>query len=414
MPERDQNSSFITNSSEPIMQHTFRVLIAFIVLAGMNSATGFAAEKTETLLKTIKAIGDRGEGNVAAARAQRTLSKMDAKELPTILRAFKGADPLTSNWLRGAVESIADRELKRGGKLPVSELVEFIVERKHVPRARRLAFELLQRVDGEKAEGLVPAMLDDPSPELRREAVSRLIDAASKLEDKGNKEGATQVYNKALSGAVDDDQVKAIVAPLKKLGIKVDLPRHFGFLTKWSIVGPFDNRERVGFAAVYPPEKQVDLKATYKGQLGEVKWESISTGDDYGLVDIAKEIKNYKGSTMYATADFYSDRKQTVEIRLGTPNSWKLWVNGKLMFAREEYHRGMKLDQYKIQAIELKPGRNAILFKICQNEQTDSWAQRYQFQIRVCDATGTAILSQDILKTSRRAQPTSKRQLVVK
>ena len=47
-----------------------------------------------------------------------------------------------------------------------------------------------------------------------------------------------------------------------------------------------------------------------------MKWEAVSTGDDYGLVDIAKKIKNYKGSTMYATADFYSDRKQTVEIRL--------------------------------------------------------------------------------------------------
>ena len=312
------------------------------------------------------------------------------------------------------MESIADRELKQGGKLPVSKLVEFVVERKHVPRARRLAFELLQRVDGKKAEALVPGMLDDPSSELRREAVSRLIDAAKGLEDKGKKEEATTVYNKALSGAVEDDQVKAIVAPLKKLGTKVDLPRHFGFLTKWSIVGPFDNRERVGFAAVYPPEKEVDLKSTYKGQLGEVKWGPISTGDDYGLVDIAKEIKNYKGSTMYATADFFSDRKQTVEIRIGTPNSWKLWVNGKLKFAREEYHRGMKLDQYRVRAIELKPGRNAILFKICQNEQTDSWAQRYQFQIRVCDTTGTAILSQDKLRTSLREQPTSKRRLAVK
>ncbi|MBT4864117.1 MAG: hypothetical protein HON53_03215 [Planctomycetaceae bacterium] len=396
------------------MQHKFRVLFSFVVLAGAMTTTGFAAEKTEALLKTIKSVGDRGQGNLAATRAQRALSKVDAAELPTILQAFKGADPLASNWLRGAVESIADRELKQGGKLPVSELVAFVVERKNVPRARRLAFELLQRVDGKKAESLVPAMLDDPSPELRREAVSRLIDAAKGLEDEGNKEGATTVYSKALSGAVEDDQVKAIVAPLKKLGTKVDLPRHFGFLTQWSIVGPFDNRDRVGFAAVYPPEKSVDLKASYKGQLGDVKWAPISTGDDYGLVDIAKKIKNYKGSTMYATADFFSDRKQTVEIRIGTPNSWKLWVNGKLKFAREEYHRGMKLDQYKVQAIELEPGRNAILFKICQNEQTDSWAQRYQFQIRVCDTTGTAILSDDKLRTSLREQPTSKRRLAVK
>ena len=61
--------------------------------------------------------------------------------------------------------------------------------------------------------------------------------------------------------------------------------------------------------------------------------------------DIAEQIKNYKGSTMYATTDFYADREQKVEIRHGTPNAWKLWVNGELMFARDEYHRGMMLAQ---------------------------------------------------------------------
>jgi len=39
----------------------------------------------------------------------------------------------------------------------------------------------------------------------------------------------------------------------------------------------------------------------------------------------------------------------------------------------------------------LKPGANTILLKICQNEQTEDWAQRYQFQLRVCNASGIAI-----------------------
>ena len=33
-----------------------------------------------------------------------------------------------------------------------------------------------------------------------------------------------------------------------------------------------------------------------------------------------------------------------------------------------------------------------VMFKICQNEQTQDWAQRYQFQIRVCNSTGSAVL----------------------
>jgi hypothetical protein len=65
-----------------------------------------------------------------------------------------------------------------------------------------------------------------------------------------------------------------------------------------------------------------------------------------------------------------------------------------LVFAREEYHRGMNLDQYRMRG-KLKAGKNVILIKICQNEQTEDWAQRWQFQFRVVDATGTAVLSTD-------------------
>jgi hypothetical protein len=39
----------------------------------------------------------------------------------------------------------------------------------------------------------------------------------------------------------------------------------------------------------------------------------------------------------------------------------------------------------------LKPGENVLLLKVCQNEQDQDWAQRYQFQLRVCDSTGSAV-----------------------
>jgi hypothetical protein len=121
-----------------------------------------------------------------------------------------------------------------------------------------------------------------------------------------------------------------------------------------------------------------------------VKWQSVVTEDDYGVLDIAKQIQNYKGSLMYASTTWKSDREQNVELRLGTPNAWKLWVNGKLVFEREEYHRSSAMDQYKV-PVSLKPGENVLLLKVCQNEQDQDWAQRYQFQLRVCDSTGSAV-----------------------
>jgi hypothetical protein len=103
---------------------------------------------------------------------------------------------------------------------------------------------------------------------------------------------------------------------------------------------------------------------------------------------------------MYAVTEFHAERPREVQFRLGTPNSWKLWVNGRLLFAREEYHRGMAIDQYRVTA-KLKPGRNVVLLKILQNEQDEDWAQRYRYQIRVCDGAGSAILQAKTTSTSR-------------
>ena len=32
-----------------------------------------------------------------------------------------------------------------------------------------------------------------------------------------------------------------------------------------------------------------------------------------------------------------------------------------------------------------------LVVKVCQNNQKDAWAQRWQFQARICDATGAPI-----------------------
>src|SRR5213593_4590381 len=37
----------------------------------------------------------------------------------------------------------------------------------------------------------------------------------------------------------------------------------------WHYIGPFDNAGGAGFDAVYPPEKEVDLKKTYPGKDGQ-------------------------------------------------------------------------------------------------------------------------------------------------
>ncbi len=96
----------------------------------------------------------------------------------------------------------------------------------------------------------------------------------------------------------------------------------------------------------------------------------------------------------YAYAEFKSDRRQPVELRIGSDNAFQLWLNGKRISDVEIYHAFTSFDQYVARGV-LEPGVNRILLKLCQNEQTEEWAGDWKFQLRACDATGGAILSEE-------------------
>ena len=67
-------------------------------------------------------------------------------------------------------------------------------------------------------------------------------------------------------------------------------------------------------------------------------------------------------------------------------------------FVRVEWpHRGGWIEFGSIEALNGSPvgGINTILVKACQNAQTQSWANKWSLQMRVCDELGTAILSTD-------------------
>ena len=361
------------------------------LLAATICFTGEAASVSDSI-KTIRAVGPEGQGNAAAAKAWQTLAQANATVLPEILRAMKDSSPLSANWLRAAVDTIAGR----GGELPQQALLDFLADQKQEPRARRLAFELIQNANPKLAEKLIPGLINDPSVELRRDAVAHVLEAGTAKQTSKLTQAAVQDFRKALDAARDIDQIQAATTALRQLNQKVDLPRHFGFLMHWNVIGPFDNTERKGFATVFPPEKKIDLTATYEGKAGKVEWNEFITADEYGMVDINKAYPGpgdgLKEVTAFAYTEYTSAEARSAQLRLGCKNAWKIWHNGQLVFSRDEYHRGMRIDQYQLD-INLAKGRNTFLVKLCQNEQEQSWTKQWQFQLRVCDATGTAILA---------------------
>lgn len=361
------------------------VLLATLSLASIPLR---AADSAEVLVKTLSSVGREGDGNERASAAWKSAVALGPKAISAVLAQTGTGSPVADNWLRLAGNAIVDDSLKSGKPLPLAELEGFVKKTANSEAARILAFDLLRQADSSRAEALQRTLVNDPVQPLRRGAVAHLITAAAALQG----DAAKKAYLTALDAVRDEDQTKTVADELKKLGSPVNLPRHFGFLTKWNVIGPFDNTDRAGFEKVYPPETEIALSKTYEGKEKQVKWQPFESTDDYGKLDFNKPLTGLKQSTAYAYTTFESASEREAELRLGCKNAWKVWLNGKLLFARDEYHRGQRMDQYKLKCHLLK-GNNEILVKCCQNEQTESWTVEWEFQLRVCDSAGTAILS---------------------
>ena len=365
--------------------------IVFLLAGTGLPLAATTAAPLDSALAEIRAVAREGQGNEQATAAWQTLAQASPDQLPLLLAGMNGANPLAENWLRAAVSALADRAAA-AGKLPVQALETFLQDTKNSAAARVTAFDLIQRADAERAEKITPALLDDPSSELRRHPVARLLDAGDEALAQGKKEAAVAAWQQAMNSARDEDQIKSLAKKLKDQGQPVDLPRHFGFLMNWKLIAPFTNVDRKGYDTAFPPEQEIKLDAVYPGKGGEAKWIDFTSKDEYGQIDFNKPFSMLKEVTGYAYTEFESAEAREAQIRLGCKNGWKVWLNGELIFARDEYHRGAKLDQYKL-PVQLKKGKNRILVKCCQNEQTEQWTVEWQFQLRICDATGTAILA---------------------
>jgi hypothetical protein len=367
-----------------------KAVSAFLVLALLSAARADDKDPAP-LLSKINSVRNEGQGNPEASAAMKALVAIGPKALLPTLAAMTENDRLANNWLRPAADTIAENIVRARQSLPLRELEAFVRDTKNSGPGRRAAYEWLVKGDSTAPARLLPDMLDDPAGELRRDAVAVLIKKGDDILKESGKEEALKTYRRALQSARDADQVDGLAKKLTDMGGKVDLPSHYGFIMTWQLLTPFDNTAGVGYKASYPPEKQVEPGKPLKGKNGaEARWVEHTTSDVRGLVDLNKVLGNLKGTVVYAYAVVDSPREQKVQLRAGCINAIKIFLNGKQVFGREEYHHGMSMDQH-VGFGTLKAGRNEILVKVCQNEQTEKWAQDWKFQLRLCDDLGTAV-----------------------
>jgi hypothetical protein len=385
----------MTSPAETEIQSMTRRFVATItVLLLVKSAVVHSAENEdlESAIHTIRQVGPEGKGSAAAASAWKVLAKTPLDQLPIVLAGMDGATPLARNWIRTAVDEIVERPARGKRKLPTVALEGFLADTGHDSQARRLAFDLLVQQDKTVVDRFLPKMVNDPSPELRRDAIGRVLDDAEKLLSAEKKADAQSLFQEALAAASDKDQIDAAARRLKGLGHEIDLAKHLGFILDWKLIGPFANIEQKGVETPYPPEKAQEFGAEYEGKEGKVRWKDYVSKDENGIVDLNNGVGQHVEAVGYAATEFTSPAIRDVEVRIGCHTVFKIWVNGELVLHRADAYTGMKFDHYRAK-IRLREGKNTLLMKVCADVPPPQVPKLWRFQLRVCGADGAGIVS---------------------
>jgi hypothetical protein len=167
-----------------------------------------------------------------------------------------------------------------------------------------------------------------------------------------------------------------------------------GFIAQWIMVGPFANPgtrpdengitvDYLGGELAYEPANGKEVKAP-DGKM--LKWQQyISTSPEINFfsVDFLKLEPSQENILVYAACWVESDADKDVEVRVGSDDGYKLWINRK-QIAEENVYRSMEMDQetYKV---KLNKGKNFIMIKVTQDYG------EFSFELRIVGADGKAV-----------------------
>jgi hypothetical protein len=148
----------------------------------------------------------------------------------------------------------------------------------------------------------------------------------------------------------------------------VSLEPVMNFITRWQVIGPFDNPRAeegegtVGLEIPYPPERSINLEAEYEGMRGEpVRWREVGT-DENGYLNFDALFALNEQTCAYAAAWIESPDSRVVDCFLGSDDWVGVWLNGERVHANV-LHRPAEPDQDHIR-LRLRPGQNLLLVKV--------------------------------------------------
>lgn len=124
----------------------------------------------------------------------------------------------------------------------------------------------------------------------------------------------------------------------------------------WEIAGPFAEKS---FDAAY------DTAFTPEQDGQKADWRAI----DFKLDTPTGNLVQKENATIYLRSRLNADRAETIDLRLGSDDGIKVWLNGKLVHANKAL-RGVSPNEDTVK-ISLVPGENRLLVKIANGAGND-------------------------------------------
>jgi tetratricopeptide (TPR) repeat protein len=151
-----------------------------------------------------------------------------------------------------------------------------------------------------------------------------------------------------------------------------------GYVSRWMIVGPFENDGKAGFANAFEPEKEqaqpIDLTRDYEGKEHKrVRWRMLPATSPYGWVDFGAFVRPLEQACVYATTFVRDSRMargatRTISIWTGATGALRVFWNG-VSILRDDKYRDLDSDRFAATAV-LHEGYNRLTAKVCGDERS--------------------------------------------
>ena len=158
-----------------------------------------------------------------------------------------------------------------------------------------------------------------------------------------------------------------------------------GYVTRFRVIGPFDNEGKSGFDTETPPEQKrldpPDLQASYRGRERDVSWRDYPDISRRGYVSFGAIMRPRENACGLAETFVYADKARPLSLWIGSGGANKVYWNGEQVFQDVAYR--LPSPERSSVMVQARSGANRLLVKVCVTSSV--WG----FFVRLGEADGS-------------------------